>query len=252
VRKIVAAIAATLALAATVTVAQPATAAVSRPRPLVNMMPLGDSVTWGSGSRTGGGYRAPLASGLYRAGARLNMVGTQVSGPVGTDRHHQGHRGWTCGQLLYSYGRPGAGIDYWMRAARPNVVLLHCGTNDARLNVPARYTAAHLEGIIRRIRAHNHYAHVFVAMPIRTRAVGVTAAYSAELNRRLALFDRYIPGIVARAGARTYLVDMRGAVTLAGMADHLHPNGVGYWWMAVVWYRAIRYRLPGIGHWGRP
>ncbi len=94
-------------------------------RPAVlRIMPFGDSITVGAGSRAGDGYRARLHRDLTAAGLRVNFVGSRSSGP-GPDPDHEGHSGWTMAQLS-------ARADRWLRRARPDVVLLHVGTNDLR------------------------------------------------------------------------------------------------------------------------
>lgn len=263
-RKTFAALAAALALVAALvvptgpaTAATPAVAAATpavaaaRQLPPVRVMPLGDSITYGIGSPTRSGYRIPLYRGLRSAGARIDMVGTQTAGACCYDANNEGHPGWTCGGLLYGNGQPGTGIDYWMNAYRPNVVLLHCGTNDIRPHILTRpdVIAWRLGEIIRRIHAHNPTADVFVARPIVVHQIRITARRAAAHNRRLAAYDRFIPGVVARAGTRTHLVDMRYATGRAGMADALHPDDAGYWQMARRWYAALHYYRPDLANW---
>jgi hypothetical protein len=45
------------------------------------IMPLGDSITWGTGGDGGGGYRPPLVQTMVVGRYSSDMVGSQRSGP---------------------------------------------------------------------------------------------------------------------------------------------------------------------------
>ena len=63
--------------------------------PPIRIMPLGDSITDGSGAA--GGYRLPLYIALTNAGYNVDLVGTATdnSAPgLGTEVNHEGHGGW--------------------------------------------------------------------------------------------------------------------------------------------------------------
>jgi len=91
----------------------------------LRILPLGDSITWGGqpGADNGtDGYRAQLIHALIRARyASVNFVGTQRSGLM-PNNDNEGHPGATISELQ---GLMKAGLQM-----RPNVVLLHIGTND--------------------------------------------------------------------------------------------------------------------------
>ncbi len=66
--------------------------------PTLRIMPLGDSITYGSSSALGGGYRAPLWTLLRNGSYNVDFVGTQTNNPrkdgsLG-DIDHEGHSGW--------------------------------------------------------------------------------------------------------------------------------------------------------------
>src|SRR5690606_1673657 len=108
------------------------------------IMPLGDSITWG-GSGTASdseklrfvGYRLPLRAALLARGFQLDYVGTLASGigtPLADDPQHEGHGGWSADQLVFGpppFPDTGTGtLSDWLEQTRPDVILLHIGTND--------------------------------------------------------------------------------------------------------------------------
>ncbi len=104
----------------------------------VRIMPLGDSITRGdfSGEPDEGrqtGYRLELWNRLRQNGYDVDFVGSLNSGflNAGFDSGHEGHSGWTAYEILN--GRlqdPQAGnLASWLNTYRPEIVLLHIGTN---------------------------------------------------------------------------------------------------------------------------
>ena len=82
-------------------------------------MPLGDSITqWQCDGESQGGWRNFLGQSLHAAGVPFAFVGSQYD--CGS---HEGHSGWTAGQLL-------ALAPSVLPLHNPNVVMVQCGTND--------------------------------------------------------------------------------------------------------------------------
>src|SRR3954453_12829185 len=73
----------------------PASAASNTP---LRVMPLGDSITWGVGSSTGNGYRAPLWDELAAGGHPRDLVGTGRAGSM-SDPDNEGHSGYRIDQI---------------------------------------------------------------------------------------------------------------------------------------------------------
>ena len=89
----------------------------------IEIMPLGDSITYGVGSSTGGGYRLQLWDDLRVRGFPVDFVGSVKTGPASFDRENEGHPGWKINQIA-------AKVVTWLMIYRPNIILLHIGTND--------------------------------------------------------------------------------------------------------------------------
>jgi lysophospholipase L1-like esterase len=115
------------------------------PASAVSILPLGDSITYGESApeaNTPGGYRGYLAQDLASAGLTWAFVGTSADNPpLGADPgryHHEGHSGYRVDQVATDLDGPDpvAAGGYWLTGTgsrgpvRPEVVVLHIGTND--------------------------------------------------------------------------------------------------------------------------
>jgi len=188
----------------------------------VRVMPLGDSIT--DGFNVPGGYRIELWQRFLAGRRTVDFVGTGFNGPASLGDHdHEGHSGWRIDQI-------DANIVNWLRTATPRTILLHIGTNDMIQN-PAN-APARLATLLDRIIAQAPNAELFVATiiplsgrdaTVRTFNAGLISAVQARAN----------------AGRRVHLVDMFNALTLADLADGVHPNANGYNKMAAVWFNAL-------------
>jgi hypothetical protein len=88
----------------------------------LSILPLGDAVTFGSGSSDGGGYRCRLAGGLDYQQNTYQMRGSLSSGPCGHPANED-HVGATIGDIQ---GLEGCAVG----ELQPNIVLLDVGTTD--------------------------------------------------------------------------------------------------------------------------
>lgn len=190
----------------------------------LTVMPLGDSITEGVGSSTGSSYRAKLFGDLEANAKSVDFVGSQRSGQL-SDPDHEGHSGWTIAQIAQA-------ADAAVPANRPNVVVLHAGTNDMDRG-QQNGAVGRLDGLIAQIQEDSSGTTVLVAtlVPSTNRAT----------QDRITAFNREIRDLVRRrqsAGERVALVDM-SAVTTADLADGLHPNDAGYRKMADAFFKAV-------------
>ncbi|WP_345364216.1 GDSL-type esterase/lipase family protein [Actinoallomurus liliacearum] len=202
-------------------------APVATPRPPLRIMPLGDSIT--DGLQTLGGYRTDLWQYLTADGRSADFVGSRATGPSQLgDRNEEGHPGWRIHQLTVR-------VREWLRVYRPDVVLLHIGTNDVIQRSALPHAPARLAALVDLITATLPNAQVYVAT-----IVPLAAPAGDRLARR---YNGAIPGIVsARAaqGRHVHLVDMHAALTKADLsADGIHPTDGGYSKMAARWYAAL-------------
>jgi len=197
----------------------------------VRIMPLGDSITYGTSSTGTVGYRRPLYQLLSGAGYSVDFVGSQTTGsPEDFDRNHEGHSGWRADQIREN-------ITGWLNSTPADIVLLHIGTNDISQNQGAAGTVSEISQILDRIdaweTAHNQ-VWVILARIINRNDwwEGITTTLNGLIQT---LADTRIA-----AGDRIIVVDMESALIYPGdLADTVHPNDTGYGKMAAVWFAEL-------------
>ena len=143
------------------------------------ILPLGDSITLGAKSTDGGGYRTPLFELVVAANQKITFTGSLASGPSQVSgqafpRNHEGHSGWTISQL--SPLIPSPALD-----GKPNIILLHIGTNDIGSRNPAAM-AMRLDALIEKIAQNQPDALLMVAQIIAARTDNdIRDAYNAMI-----------------------------------------------------------------------
>lgn len=208
------------------------------------ILPLGDSITEGvtmspnppSSQRVS--YRKKLYDDLAAAAFRVDFVGSLANGAAAglADPDHEGHPGWcddnnpncnVSGEQTVD-GRVTGILD----DARPDVVLLHIGTNHFSPD------ASGINSILDKISAwglSNQPVSVFLARIIPT----VNGSLDVDM------YNDNVQAIAGnRDGAEIFTVDQQAELQLAGdpnradpalMGDNLHPNQTGYDRMAARW-----------------
>jgi len=208
------------------------------------IMPLGDSITFGLQSSTGGGYRVELFRKAVADSHLITFVGRQATGPNTLDgqpfpRNNEGYSGAT---IATGGNQLASRADAAFAANPPNIVLLHIGTNNLYQGLPQGVTAQLGDLIDQVIRdAPNALIVVAQITPLGSATNGVQP------------YNAAIPAIVQQridAGKHLLLVNMSAAFAAANnnvsalLADGVHPNDQGYAIMAQTWYDAIESVLP--------
>jgi len=197
---------------------------IQTPKPTIKIMPLGDSIT--DGITVPGAYRTRLWKNITSNGYNVDFVGSMTGGPSDLgDKNHEGHSGWRIDQISNN-------INYWMDTYKPQIVLLHIGTNDISQKYDLNNAPNRLGDLIDKICAKlpaNGKLYVATIIPIsyadvRTYNSQVAAVVQNKANQ----------------GKPVYLVDMYSALTLSDLADGVHPNANGYNKMGDVWFNAIK------------
>ncbi|KAG8666653.1 hypothetical protein FPOAC2_11769 [Fusarium poae] len=204
-----------------ITLVTPLTSAL----PTLRIMPLGDSITKGNGSKDQKGYRNRLRQKLIGQGTSVDMIGSQKHPATGMpDNDHEGHSGHVLSQIN----------EHWKRsiAARPNVVLVHAGTNNMDLEEDLDGSPAMLASIIDGLLANAPDATILVAPVIW-----------ANKPRMQQNTDRFNPKVISiieqRQKAGKHVLEVPIDITVADLWDQKHPNDGGYEKMANAWLKAI-------------
>ena len=197
------------------------------PLPKLRVLPLGDSLTFGVLSTDGNGYRRQLHQ-LLVSGSdnEVDFVGSQESGTM-TDNQHEGYPGATIAQIT----QHARNVLYM----RPNVILIHAGTNDLHKNVDIAGAPTRLGSLIDLATDECPDAAVLVAQII------MAVDSSVEADR--AAFNEAVVEVVASrqsAGKNVMIADMSQTLARSDFVDGLHPNNGGYDKMAAVWYETIQ------------
>lgn len=197
----------------------------------LRILPIGDSITWGLGSSTGNGYRAPLlklltgSNSLATMKPRIQYIGSQHSGDM-DNNNSEGYGGAVIDQIAeHVYASK-------TLVQQPNLVLLMAGTNDMILELKVSTAADRLGAMIDSITAACPDVVILVAQ------VTLIIDPWGDAGSRATDFNATIPAMVEgkrRAGKKVAVVSM-DAVTEDDLSDGLHPNDRGYEKMADAWF----------------
>lgn len=200
--------------------------------PPVRILPLGDSITFGTGITTRqGGYRNQLYQLLTNSGYQVDFVGTKTdsNNPTLPDRNHEGNGGFRIDQIQ-------AGVSGWLDSIEdPDVILLLIGTNDFSQKYNIQSAGTRLSNLIGDLAVKRPFARIVVStLPPRTD--------DAALETQQLSFNASIPGIVSNQvalGRHVSHVNMHDSLAAGDLSDGVHPNTPGYDKMATVWHPAI-------------
>jgi lysophospholipase L1-like esterase len=216
------------------------------------IMPVGDSITWGYQSTTGGGYRITLLEDIWAAGHAATFVGDNTSGPTTLDgkpfpRNNEGFSGYTIDDapdIPASLGGPRTGIAPLVPAAltkySPNIVTLMIGTNDMGTDNDVSNAPDRLAALLDSITTTRPEALLVLAQ--------ITPTGDSATNARIEAYNAAMPALVqarVSTGKHIVLVDMYSAFVADPsyltdyMKDSLHPNDTGYALMGKTWFAAI-------------
>ncbi len=195
---------------------------------LCKIMPLGDSITDGTGYD--GGYRVQLFARAIADDKNITFVGSLSNGPDQIDgvdfpQSHEGHFAWTINQVDGLIPDPALGPE-------PHIVLLHLGTNDVNQNQVSG-AADRLGSLIDQIVERLPDTLIVVAkiIPEPSQANGIDT------------YNAAVPGVVQSRidqGKHLLLIDQFTGFPTSELGDGVHPNQAGYERMGNVWYEAIK------------
>ncbi|MGK5518503.1 cellulose binding domain-containing protein [Micromonospora sp. URMC 107] len=225
-----------LALAIGLTAPSPALpAAATAP---VRVMPLGDSITGSPGC-----WRSVLWNHLQSTGhTDVDFVGTL--GPQGCGQPHdgdnEGHGGYLVTAVANQNLLPG-----WLAATRPDIVLMHFGTNDVWNGIPPATILAAYGRLVEQMRASNPAMQILVA-----KIIPMAPPSCPECGQRVVALNGAIDGWAAAAStpaSPVVVVDQwTGFSTATDTYDGVHQNASGDRKIADRWYPALTAALGGV------
>lgn len=208
----------------------PAQAAARAAAP-VRVMPLGDSITGSPGC-----WRALLWQRLQESGhLDVDFVGTRPGDGCGFpyDGDNEGHGGFLATGIADQNLLPG-----WLSATRPDVVMMHLGTNDVWSSRPTGTILAAYTKLVQQMRASNPRMKILVARILPMNPSGCSTCAQGVVD-----LDSAIPGWAAglhTARSPITVVDQwSGFETTTDTYDGVHPNDAGNRKIADRWYPAL-------------
>ena len=212
----------------------------------VRIMPLGDSITAGPGC-----WRAYLWNQLQTAGySNIDFVGGVNDGggcnPGFTyDFDHEGHSGFSITGIA-----DGNQLPPWLTAARPDIIVMHLGTNDMWGGwIPLETKMTALTKLVGQMRANNPNVKLIASKII---PMGLSACATCPAD--VVAFNNAIPGWAAgltTAQSPIYVVDQwTGFDVVADTYDQVHPVTSGFIKMANRFFPVVAQALnagnPGV------
>lgn len=227
-RAVLLAVLTVLAATATLLVAAPAPPAHAA---ATRIMALGDSITGSPGC-----WRALLWNRLQSAGhTNIDMVGTL--GPQGCgvpyDGDNEGHGGFLATNVADQNQ-----LVPWLAATRPDIVMMHFGTNDVWNNRSTATILAAFGKLVDQMRASNAGMRIVVA-----KIIPMNPSNCAECGQRVVDLNNAIPAWAASKSTAqspiTVVDQWTGFSTGTDTNDGVHPNGSGDQKISDRWFPAV-------------
>ncbi len=197
------------------------------------VMPLGDSIT--QGDTTYASYRRPLWKALQAAGFNVDFVGSQHTIHGGNPPHvdfdtdHEGHWGWRTDEILQR-------IEQWAEIYKPDMVLVHLGSNDLFQGQSPQSTLAEIRSIIEAVRLSQPMSLFLIAQIIPTIDLGLNKRIK-EMNTGLHTLAKEM----YTEASPIHLVDQNTSFDpSAHTYDGVHPNTEGEAVMADLWFTKLK------------
>jgi lysophospholipase L1-like esterase len=197
----------------------------------VRIMPLGDSITGSPGC-----WRSLLWNRLQDAGhTDVDFVGTL--GPQGCGQPHDGDNEGHGGALVTDVASRNQ-LPAWLAATRPDIVVMHFGTNDVWSNRSPEAVLAAYGTLVDQMRASNPDMKVLVAqiIPMNPATCGECAQRVVALNERIPAWARS----KSTADSPVIAVDQwTGFDTASDTYDGVHPDASGDEKIAARWFPVL-------------
>jgi lysophospholipase L1-like esterase len=226
-------------------------------KPVLRLMPLGDSITNGfDGSSNGigrAGYRKPLIDLLENLGyetsivsARdINFIGSDITGFGDFDQDNEGHGGHHASNTSNTAISIFHHLSDYLNDNPPDIVLLHIGTNDISTSDTPANIVSEVSSLLDIIYTSNPQITVILAKIINRLStptqITTTNSYNSALQtmaeQRITNGDNLY--LVDAGDGFIYTQDVDPPFT-SDMYDNVHPNDSGYVKIARVWFDKLK------------
>ncbi|CAK7213188.1 hypothetical protein SBRCBS47491_001717 [Sporothrix bragantina] len=197
-------------------------------KPPLRLMPLGGSVTYGSESSNGNGYRKALRDKLFNGGYQVEMVGSRKAGSM-ENNANEGWRGYRIDQI---HNRATKSVP----RLRPNLFTINAGSNDCLQDFELGLIEKRMSDLLEYLWSASPRATVILSTLV------VNEEASAELRvQRVNEHLRRLAQQRITEKKRIVLAEMHGTdgPQVSDLADGTHPGDAGYEKMAEIWYSSI-------------
>lgn len=216
---------------------------------VINIMPIGDSITWGAvGPNLPpalGGYRSPLYEAIKACGQQVMFLGADNGNPsplltLNKEDYHCGYRGFRIDELSQCLDGPNpypGNIGYWFTILnmQPDIILLMAGTNDILQGKGVMVATNNMDAMIAKI--HRMRPHTTIILSQIPPIFGSVAQQAEQFNTNLiGLVDKY-----KKLGVDITLVYMYVSLLPFGkqFSDAVHPDAVTYRAMVLTWLPSV-------------
>lgn len=195
-------------------------------------MPLGGSVTYGTGSSHKNGYRESLREILIDDGYDIEMVGSRRAGTM-LNNYNEGWRGHRIDQIHNKCKKS-------VPLLLPDVFAVNAGSNDCIQNADLNSIGERMENMLECL----WYASPNSTIVLSTLLVNSDPIVEARVLRANMSY-RDLAKRKAGSGKRIVLVDMHteAGPDCAELVDGTHPNDFAYYKMALLWREGFREAL---------
>ncbi|KAI4958053.1 hypothetical protein J4E86_003648 [Alternaria arbusti] len=226
-----------LAIAALAVAASATPMELAKRQSTVKMMALGDSITGSPGC-----WRAYLWQNLQEAGIKnTDFVGSLAGQGCGFpyDGENEGHGGFLAVNIANQNQLPG-----WLSSAKPDIVMMHLGTNDVWSNRSPQEITAAFSKLVDQMRASKPTIKILAA-----KIIPMNPSNCAECGQRVVALNTAIEAWAATkttADSPITVVDAwTGFDTKTMTGDGVHPNDAGNKKLAKAWFQPLADAIKG-------
>ncbi|KAF8646664.1 hypothetical protein AX16_007162 [Volvariella volvacea WC 439] len=205
----------------------------------VRIMPLGDSITGSPGC-----WRATLYNNLRSSGfTNIDMVGSLPDPGCGVqyDGDNEGHGGYLATNIANQNQLVG-----WLASTRPDIVMMHLGTNDVWNNVATSNIITAFSKLVDQMRASNPNMKILVAQ-----IIPMNWFSCSDCNNRVIALNNAIvtwaPTKNATNSPITIVDQYTGFNAASDTIDGVHPNDSGNAKIAQKWLAPLQAAIRSVG-----